>query len=159
MNAVSKCGDWHRDTLSSGESMNRIDLQNLSELRIKEARILLDAASYPGAFYLAGYSVECALKACIAKETKQHDFPDRPEEVRKIYTHNLDQLLGLAKLKDKFEDDKKSNNRLDDYWNSIVNWSEEKRYELGLTEKEARDLCEAVDDPTNGVLQWLKKSW
>jgi HEPN domain-containing protein len=157
---VSICAKRHsREAPSSGESMNRIDLQNLAELRIKEARILLDAASYAGAFYLAGYSIECALKACIAKETKEHDFPDRPEEVRKIYTHNLDQLLGLAKLKDRFEDDKKSNNRLDDYWNSIVNWSEEKRYELGLTEREARDLCEAVDDPTNGVLQWLKKSW
>jgi HEPN domain-containing protein len=139
--------------------MNRIDLQNLEELRIKEARILLEAASYPGAFYLAGYSIECALKACIAKETKEHDFPDRPEEVRKIYTHNLDQLLGLAKLKDKFEEDKKSNKDLDAYWNSIVNWSEEKRYELELTEKEAVDLWNAIADPTNGVLQWLKKCW
>jgi HEPN domain-containing protein len=139
--------------------MNRIDLQNLAELRIKEARILLEAASYPGAFYLAGYSIECALKACIAKETKEHDFPDRPEEVRKIYTHNLDQLLGLAKLKDKFEEDKKSNKDLDAYWNSIVNWSEEKRYELELTEKEAVDLWNAIADPTNGVLQWLKKCW
>jgi HEPN domain-containing protein len=139
--------------------MNRIDLQNLAELRIKEARILLEAASYPGAFYLAGYSIECALKACIAKETKEHHFPDRPEEVRKIYTHNLDQLLGLAKLKDKFEEDKKSNKDLDAYWNSIVNWSEEKRYELELTEKEAADLWNAIADPTNGVLQWLKKCW
>ena len=137
--------------------MNRIDFQNLAELRIKEARILLDAGSYSGAAYLAGYSIECALKACIAKETKQHDFPDRPDEVRKIYSHNLKLLLRSAKLKDKLEDDMKSNRSLSGYWNSVVNWSEEKRYELGVTQKEAEDLCQAIADPTNGVLQWLKK--
>ena len=52
-----------------------MDLQDLAELRIKEARILLDAGSYPGAFYLAGYSVECALKACIAKALANWNAP------------------------------------------------------------------------------------
>ena len=71
--------------------MNRAELQNLAELRIKEAHILLTAASYPGAFYLAGYAIECALKSCIAKQTKEYDFPDK-DEVNKSYTHNLDGL-------------------------------------------------------------------
>ncbi len=139
--------------------MNRTDLQQLADLRIKEARILLDGDSYSGAYYLAGYAIECALKACIAKQTKEHDFPDKPEEVRKIYTHNLEQLLNLAKLKDKLEDDMKLNKALGAYWAYIVDWGEEKQYELGVTEKEARDLYEAIADPTNGVLQWLKKWW
>jgi HEPN domain-containing protein len=139
--------------------MNRSDLQNLAELRIREAKILLDAASYPGAFYLAGYSVECALKACIAKETKQHDFPDKPEQIKQIYSHNPEKLLSLAKLKDKLEQDMKSNRELRAYWNRVVNWSEEKRYELGITEAETKDFFEAIADSTNGVFQWLKKSW
>jgi len=139
--------------------MNRTDLQQLADLRIKEARILLDGASYSGAYYLAGYAIECGLKACIAKQTKEYDFPDKPEEVRKIYTHNLGQLLTLAKLKDKLEGDMKSNKQLDDNWACIVSWEEGKRYELGATEKEARDLYEAIVDPGNGVLQWLKKLW
>jgi AbiV family abortive infection protein len=139
--------------------MNRLDLQNLSELRIREAKILLDGGSYPGTFYLAGYSIECALKACIAKATQQHDFPDKPEQVRQIYSHNLKQLLSLAKLEDMLEDDMKSNSDLRAYWNRVVNWNEERRYELGLTEKEARDLYQAIADPVNGVLVWLKKCW
>jgi HEPN domain-containing protein len=139
--------------------MNRTELQQLAELRIKEARILLDGGSYSGAYYLAGYAIECGLKACIAKQTKEFDFPDKPEEVKKIYTHNLSQLLNLAKLKDKLEADMKSNKQLDTYWACIVDWGEEKRYELGLAEKEARDLYEAIAEPTNGVLQWLKKWW
>jgi HEPN domain-containing protein len=31
--------------------------------------VLLEAGLYAGAYYLAGYAVECALKACIAKKT------------------------------------------------------------------------------------------
>lgn len=136
--------------------MNRSDLQNLADLRIAEAKILLDGGSYPGAFYLAGYAVECALKARIAKETKQYDFPDKPKQISKIYSHDLEDLLSLAKLKDQLEADIRSNTNLRAYWNRVVNWKEEKRYEPGLTENEARDLYQAIADPVNGVLQWLR---
>jgi HEPN domain-containing protein len=138
--------------------MNRSDLQRLAELRIKEARILLDAASSPGAYYLAGYAVECAIKACIAKQTKEYDFPDQGI-VNKSWTHNLKQLLNLAELKDKLEIDMKSNKNLDTFWAIVVNWPGEKRYELGVTQEEARNLCDAISDPADGVLQWLKKWW
>ena len=126
---------------------------------MREAKILLDGASWPGAFYLAGYSIECALKACIAKETKQYDFPDKPEQIRQIYSHNLKQLMSLAKLKDQLETDMQSNKDLRAYWNRVVNWNEDKRYEPGTKETEARDLYDAIADPANGVLQWLKKFW
>jgi len=139
--------------------MNRTDLQNLAELRIREAKILLDAASYPGAFYLAGYSIECALKACIAKETRQHDFPDKPKRIQDIYSHDLKKLLGLARLEGPLEEDMKSNSDLRAYWNRVVNWNEEKRYESILAEQDARDLYQAIADPVNGVLPWLKKWW
>jgi HEPN domain-containing protein len=46
--------------------MHRNDLMRLSRLRIREARVLLEAGEFPGAYYLAGYAVECALKACVA---------------------------------------------------------------------------------------------
>jgi|ERR1700691_2377973 HEPN domain-containing protein len=138
--------------------MNRADLQNLAELRITEAKILLDERSFPGAFYLAGYAIECALKACIAKETKQYDFPDK-KQVNKIYSHDLEELLSLAKLEGKLDDDMRSNGDLRAYWNSVVDWNEEKRYELDFKEAETRDLYRAIADPENGVLQWLKKLW
>ena len=50
-----------------------------------------------GTYYLAGYAVECALKACIAKETKRHEFPDR-RKVDASHTHDLRELVRLAKL-------------------------------------------------------------
>ncbi len=57
--------------------MNRSDLQKLAVIRIKEAKLLLDNDAYEGSYYLAGYAVECALKACFAKQTKQYEFPDK----------------------------------------------------------------------------------
>ena len=57
--------------------MNRADLQKLSNTRIREAKALFAAGEYSGAYYLAGYAVECALKACFAKNVKQYDFPEK----------------------------------------------------------------------------------
>lgn len=57
--------------------MNRADLQALSRLRIKEARLLLKHRQFEGAYYLTGYAIECALKAAIAKRTAKYDFPDK----------------------------------------------------------------------------------
>jgi HEPN domain-containing protein len=64
---------------------------------LKEAKALLDAGLPDGAYYLAGYAVECALKACIAKSTLRYDFPDKTT-VDKSYTHSLTQLVGVANL-------------------------------------------------------------
>jgi hypothetical protein len=49
----------------------------LAKLRLPEARILLDNDCYESAYHLAGYAVECALEACIAKMVQRYDFPDR----------------------------------------------------------------------------------
>ncbi len=45
--------------------MNRATLQQLSDERISDARALLAANQWPGAYYLAGYALECALKSCV----------------------------------------------------------------------------------------------
>ena len=47
--------------------MDRRDLQALSKARLIEAKALLKLGLTDGACYLAGYTVECAIKACIAK--------------------------------------------------------------------------------------------
>ena len=78
--------------------MNRVEFQELADVRIAEAKTLLDGAMYDGAYYLAGYAVECALKACIAKRTNQDDFPPRPEDVKDCYSHKLDALVKRAGL-------------------------------------------------------------
>jgi hypothetical protein len=78
--------------------VNRAQLQQLAEERSLDAQVLLSGGRWSGAYYLAGYAVECALKACIAKLTGEHDFPDK-EFVNKCYTHKIELLVVLAGLK------------------------------------------------------------
>jgi hypothetical protein len=42
--------------------VNRVDFQDLARIRLREAKALFDAGEFHGAYYLAGYSIECALK-------------------------------------------------------------------------------------------------
>jgi HEPN domain-containing protein len=56
--------------------VNRTDFQKLSEIRVREAEVLFENGFYEGAYYLAGYAIECAFKACIAKQIREYDFPD-----------------------------------------------------------------------------------
>ena len=80
--------------------MNSSDFQKLSAIRLEEARRLLRSKHYAGAYYLAGYSIECALKACIAAKTKAAEFPPKPDIVRDYYKHDLIALVRAAELKD-----------------------------------------------------------
>ena len=77
--------------------MNRKDFQNLALIRLKEAKVLLKNGRYEGAYYLCGYAVECGLKACIARKTKRHEFPDK-NTVNASYTHILSDLVKIAQL-------------------------------------------------------------
>jgi HEPN domain-containing protein len=77
--------------------MLRTDLQRLSRLRAQEARTLFAAGHYDGAYYLAGFAIECALKACIARKTQRYEFPD-PKRAGRAWNHQLDQLLREAGL-------------------------------------------------------------
>lgn len=137
--------------------MNRSGFQRIAELRLRESKALLEAGCADGAYYLAGYAVECALKACLAKRTQEHDFPER--EARDYYSHNLERLLGFAKLKIDLEQAMLASSAMKTSWAILQSWSEESRYEQGKTEQEARDLLAAIEDRTGGLLPWLRQRW
>ena len=137
--------------------MNRADFQKLSELRLNEANVLLAANSYAGAYYLAGYSVECALKACIAKQTQQYDFPIKNSD--KIYTHNLSNLLNLSGLSEEHRKNSEKNEAFDANWTIVKDWKEDVRYSLEITKDQADALYLAIADGKDGVMSWLQKCW
>lgn len=137
--------------------MNRTDLEALAYLRMSEARILLAAGQPSGAYYLAGYAVECALKACVAKRTQLHEFPDR-KRVNDSYTHNLQTLLIVAELEEPWRDRCRASSAFSTNWKIVRAWSEDRRYVITEAE-DARVLLEAITDPSNGVLPWLSKLW
>jgi HEPN domain-containing protein len=136
--------------------MNKNELEILSAIRIEEAEVLLKAECYQGAYYLAGYAVECILKACIAKHIKQFDFPDK-KLVNDSYTHDLAKLLITAGLKQDLmlQESKDINFKLN--WSVANKWSEESRYDHSIQRQDAKDLFEAITENESGVLPWLKK--
>ncbi|MBP1971735.1 HEPN domain-containing protein [Virgibacillus natechei] len=42
--------------------MNRKELKEIAEIRLKEAKVLLENKCYDGTYYLSGYVIECVLK-------------------------------------------------------------------------------------------------
>ncbi len=150
----------HTNTaVQAGISMNRSDFQKLAELRIKEAQILLENNCFEGAYYLAGYAVECALKACIARKTQQFDFPPKRAVVDDMYKHDLLKLINVSGLKSDFEKHEKESNEFAANWGTIKDWSEEIRYNTTVEQKRAIDVLAAITDKDYGILEWLKKSW
>lgn len=138
--------------------MNRADLQTLSRIRRRESSALMAAGCYPGAYYLVGYAVECALKACIAKATKRHDFPNK-QIATQVYTHDLQALVRLAGLKPGFDADRRASPSLDLNWAVVKDWSEESRYDLGISRSQARDLYSACTTRIGGILPWIRQRW
>ena len=78
--------------------MNRADLQQLADARVQDAEALLNAGRWPAAYYLLGYAIECALKACAARQFREHEVPDKTI-VNHFYTHKLDLLLNISGVK------------------------------------------------------------
>ena len=139
-------------------TMNRGDFQKMAKVRLEDAQTLFKQGRYSGAYYLSGYTVECGLKACIAKQTRRFDFPPERKIIDDIYTHNFDRLVRAAGLEATLTKDLKSDEQLDRNWALVKDWKEKSRYEEH-SEKKARDFLDAVTDGQHGVLQWLKQRW
>jgi len=137
--------------------VDRKDLQSLSRIRLREAKALLRAGLQDGAYYLAGYAVECALKACIAKGTRRHEFPDR-KRVDSSYTHNLRELARVAELDEDRLQREREDVEFKRNWERVRSWTEQSRYER-YTREEAQALLRAIEDRVHGVMAWLRLGW
>jgi hypothetical protein len=128
--------DWPRQTLLRG------DFERLADSRLREAQMLAQAGGYDGAVYLAGYTIECALKARIARQTQAEEFPDL-KKVQASYVHDLNALVGVAGLG--AELDSTADAVLLRDWALVSQWKEDDRYRTGASEIEARDRLIATE--------------
>jgi HEPN domain-containing protein len=117
--------------------VNRSDFPELAELHLEHARALLDARLYSGAYYMCGYAVECALKACICKRTHEFDFYPKPKEYNKAWSHDIENLLAVSGLESEFRAASRADPILD--------------------VKEA--LFAAISDQDHGVFQCIRQLW
>ena len=144
--------------------MTRQEFKKIATLRLIEAESLLHQNHYDGSCYLAGYCLELALKAVICRRMEKDDFFDilKSESVRSFKIHNLTELVILAGLQKRYEDLKAINPDFEYNWVVIrdkIRWSEQLRYQTGFTKSDAESMLNAINDPQNGILKWLKKYW
>ena len=152
--------------------MNRSELQQLAEIRLRDAKALLvTGENDAGAYYMAGYAVECALKAVIAKKWVSivldwsqdqlvDAYPERNNLIlnkQEFYTHNIRQLYRIAGLSDLLRIARENDRVLDENWKIVESWSEESRYIITRSHSDSEELVNAVEDRTRGVLLWIEQ--
>ena len=137
--------------------LSRNDLQKLAQVRLEDSIVLYQAGKASSAYYLAGYSIELALKACISKLFQPDVIPDKAF-VQAIYTHSLESLMNVAGLLPQFKEDSKNDPQFAAYWGIVSKWSETSRYQL-WDSVTAATLIQSINDPDHGVFQWVKKHW
>ncbi len=142
--------------------MNRAEYQQLAEERLLAAKTLLDAGYGPTAYYIAGYAVELGLKACVlmhlAASPEVIFDPPRNKFAESCWTHRIKDLLGLAGLEPQLAAEVGVNGALHVNWQTVFAWTEGSRYQW-CSDVEAWDLYNAIHDPKNGVMQWLRQRW
>ncbi len=138
--------------------MTRLELRQLAEDRIADAASLLAGGRWSGAYYLTGFAVACALKACVAKLTNQDDFPRERKFVEECYTHDLEKLVRSADIKSALNAALILSLDFRENWGVANDWRETSRYEQ-KTQTEAEELYAAITDNLHGVLPWIRLRW
>lgn len=128
--------------------------KKLVDRRMTEAKILLAKRKYSGAYYLGGYAVELALKACYCKKVKKGSFPPERAIYDKLYDHDLNKLLDVSGIKADFNSAVSSNSPLQTAWEVVKDWSEKSRYTI-VKRGDSISLVQAIET----VLNWIKTKW
>ena len=104
-------------------------LEQLAAARANEAKTPFNAGFFSGAYYLAGYALEFALKARIAKNFLADAIPEK-SYVQDIFTHDLKRLMGLAALKKDLDQRVQGDQQFAAFWGIASQWDESARYDI-----------------------------
>lgn len=130
----------------------RQDLIRLHAEWLLDARTLLASHRYAGAYHAAGVALECALKARIARFTQAEEFPDL-KLAKEAWDHDPRRLLALGDLV-RFMDTAPA--AVQASWATVKDWRVESRYTHTVNPATVTAFVDALDDPTDGVITWLR---
>jgi hypothetical protein len=153
----AKCGiPGGEDT----DEVNRAHWQRLAEDRVVDAQILLGSQRWNAAYHLAGYAVECGLKACILARVDKDSgvIYGAKDFLNNCWIHDLEKLIENAGLKVDRDALCRTNIAFQGYWAVTKDWTEKSRYDV-RTESQAKELFEAISHEPDGVLSWIRKHW
>ena len=119
---------------------------------MEDARILVAAGRFGGAYHSGGVALECMLKAKIAKSIQAEEFPDR-KLAQEAWLHDPTKLLKLADL-ERFMD--AATPEIQTNWTTVKDWTIDSRYNLHVSPRTVTAFLGALDDLTDGILPWLR---
>lgn len=137
--------------------VSKATLEGLADARFEDAVMLLQAGRFSGAYYLSGYCVEYALKACICRIFQAAVLPDK-KFVADLHSHNPVRIVQLARLDSELARTTKENPRFSENWKEVTLWSESSRY-VEHDAIAAHRIIDAIGNADDGVLQWIKHHW
>lgn len=143
--------------------MNQAELRHIAEERILDAESLINGGRWSGAYYVAGYAVECALKSCVLARMIHTGgvFQDK-KFAEQCFTHDFGKLIELAGLKNELNTELAASaaagGAFPANWGIVTQWKEISRYEDKI-EAEAKFLFDAITQNPDGVLKWLRNYW
>ncbi|WP_155992217.1 HEPN domain-containing protein [Fodinicurvata fenggangensis] len=137
--------------------LKKADLQTLAQTKVDDALLLFDRGRFSNAYYLGGYAVEFALKACIAARIETDTIPDK-KFVTSIFTHDLVTLINVSGLSNELKKQENSDDEFHANWGIVSKWSEQKRYEVS-DRSTTHYFLHAIIDQYHGVLPWIKNFW
>jgi HEPN domain-containing protein len=138
-----------------GFEITKAQFEALAQEKLDDAKILLAQKRWSNAYYLGGYSVEMALKVCIAKTFKAETLPAK-ELVNATYTHIYGDLVNTAGLRAELHKALRSTD-FSTNWAVVNLWSPDSRYQT--TDEEKASAFFAAMEGKNGVFTWIKAFW
>ena len=133
--------------------------QRAADQRLTTAEFLLEHGYHLDAVYLAGYAVECALKALILTRTASRDFAAMWMNLTQAGAkgHDFDYLKELLKRQNqkRNKSDREAFGVIVDRLKVVASWSTSLRYQVGnLKRKEALSFFDAAKD----IRDWCARS-
>jgi hypothetical protein len=96
--------------------------------------------------------------AYTSDRVNRHDFPDKKLAIES-YTHNLDDLVGVAHLKAGLKAAFAADELFKANWKVVCQWSVDDRYDPDISRDDALGLYKAITKRRTGVMTWIRSQW
>jgi hypothetical protein len=146
--------------MAKGDHQGVSEQSKAAKHRRDDAQVLFHGERWRGAMYLAGYSVECLLKAKLMRKFRCRHLRELEEELQRrgllastatVFTHQLEALIALSGGWDRL----RRNARLWRQFQNVNRWMPAWRYTADLSdEAEASEFLIAVD----AVRRWIQNN-
>jgi hypothetical protein len=136
----------------------------MTEERLRDADALMTGDRWAFAYYVAGYAVECALKACLLKRMVLTGwvFDDSAKRVDECRTHDVFALIRIAGMQGDLDRIHAAGTpeglAFQANWKVVKKWNVASRYNE-RSEAEAKELIAAITDEPDGVMTWIRNYW